>query len=341
MQIENKILKKENIEKLYNKLKADSKIFAPTKDDKNSTVFKYNTEFKDLVFDHIQTVESVKNTVFPKIETLFKYNTVSENGVDIEDVDLSKIQDLVVWGVHPCDASSFGILKSIFMWDIDDEFFKQRLNKLTIVGLSCFKCDENCFCTSVGLNPGSTEGSDILLSPLKDGNFFVEIITEKGKEVIVKNAELFDSVGNEQKDSNLANVEKKFDRADVTKNLPALFDDRFWIKNSLRCIGCGACAYVCPTCACFDIQDVSKGKQGKRIRCWDSCGIELFTKHTSGHNPREYQSQRWRQRIMHKFSYMPERNNSLGCIGCGRCSRACPVDMNILEQLIKISEHKI
>jgi formate hydrogenlyase subunit 6/NADH:ubiquinone oxidoreductase subunit I len=131
----------------------------------------------------------------------------------------------------------------------------------------------------------------------------------------------------------MTEVKKKFSHEEVTGKLASAFEHPFWIENSLRCIGCGACAYVCPTCACFDIQDESRGKNGKRYRSWDSCGFGLLTIHTSGHNPRSVQSQRWRQRIMHKFSYMPERNNSLGCVGCGRCSSGCPVDMNIAEQL--------
>jgi sulfhydrogenase subunit beta (sulfur reductase) len=106
----------------------------------------------------------------------------------------------------------------------------------------------------------------------------------------------------------------------------------------MRCLGCGACAFVCPTCACFDIQDEGSRAGGKRLRCWDSCGFAMFTLHTSGHNPREEQSQRWRQRLMHKFAYMPERQQVLGCVGCGRCSRACPADMEIREHILAVLE---
>jgi len=149
---------------------------------------------------------------------------------------------------------------------------------------------------------------------------------------------LFEKTTNIEKEKFLAEVPVRFNHEEIRERLDKFFESKEWIEQSLRCLGCGACAYVCPTCACFDIQDEAHGKNGSRVRCWDSCGFSHFTLHTSGHNPREVQSERWRQRIMHKFSYMPERLSVYGCTGCGRCSRACPVDMNILEHLISIQE---
>jgi sulfhydrogenase subunit beta (sulfur reductase) len=330
--MENKIIKKASLEKLYSKLQVSgNKIFSPVLKE-GKCEFVYNPAYQDVTYDHIQTAQSIKNTVFPKIENILHFKNEG-NETSIQDIDLDKIPEVVVWGVHPCDAKGFGVLKSIFMWDSHDKFFDTRLQKLAVIGLSCYKCDEYCFCTSVGLNPGATEGSDILLTDLSNGDYLAEIITPKGQAIVDQNVEFFEKVNDETKEVNLAKVEKRFEYEKVTKNLASLFDSPFWLENSLRCIGCGACAFVCPACACFDIQDETRSKNGKRLRCWDSCGFKLFTIHTSGHNPREVQSQRWRQRIMHKFSYMPERNESLGCVGCGRCSRTCPVDMNIQEQL--------
>jgi formate hydrogenlyase subunit 6/NADH:ubiquinone oxidoreductase subunit I len=179
----------------------------------------------------------------------------------------------------------------------------------------------------------------MLLTRLSDGNYLAEIITPKGEALVQLAPELFQAGPTESKEQNIANVPQIFEVKDLADKLQHSFDKlEFWAEQSFRCLGCGACAFLCPICACFDIQDEGNQQQGKRLRCWDSCGFSLFTLHTSGHNPREVQNQRWRQRLMHKFSYMPERLGVLGCVGCGRCSRACPVDMNILEHIEHVVE---
>jgi sulfhydrogenase subunit beta (sulfur reductase) len=330
MENNRKLIRKQSLEKLYNNLSAGHKIYAPVIAPDKQVEYKYNPGFSDVTFEHIRSTLSVKNVVFPKVENLFYY-TNSKTESTVKDIDLNNIPEVVLWGSHPCDNAAFDILRSIFCWDIKDEFFQKRLEKLVVIGLACHKSDDYCFCTSVGLNPDSSIGSDILLSRLQGGDYQAEILTEKGENIVSTHKELFENVSGEK--VVLTTVKQKFRHDQVTDKLSGAFENPFWIENSLRCIGCGACAYVCPTCACFDIQDETRGKEGKRYRSWDSCGFGLFTLHTSGHNPRHVQSQRWRQRIMHKFSYMPERNESLGCVGCGRCSAGCPVDMNIAEQL--------
>lgn len=325
-----KLIRNESLEKLYSSLSEKRKIYAPVKTDDQKTEFRYNPPFSDVVSDHIRSTLSVKNLVFPKVENLLFF-TNSKAESTISETDPDKYPEVVLWGAHPCDTAAFDILKSIFCWDTKDEFFSRRLEKLLVIGLSCSASDGYCFCTSVGLSPSSEKGSDLLLTHLEKGGFLVRIVTEKGAAIVDSHPGLFEEYNGEE--TLVCDVRRKFDTALVTEKLSLSFENPFWVENSLRCLGCGACAYVCPTCACFDIQDETKGIKGRRYRSWDSCGFGLFTLHTSGHNPRSVQSQRWRQRIMHKFSYMPVNNNSLGCVGCGRCSSGCPVDMNISEQL--------
>jgi sulfhydrogenase subunit beta (sulfur reductase) len=341
MNIDRRLVRRDSLEKLFDILKQNNKtIIAPlTKNGRIS--FSAVDNFKIISTDYIQTTQSSKNVAFPRTEKILDF-TRSKEGIAVKPFDYQSIPEVIIWGVRPCDTMGIGELSTIFNWDSRDEIYNRRLSRTTVFGFSCSRADESCFCTSVGGNPGNTSGSDILFTQMgENGDFLAEIITEKGFAIVTLADDLFGKTDKAEKEKYIADVPVKFDQNEIREMLDKFFESEHWIEQSLRCIGCGACAYVCPTCACFDIQDESHGRSGSRVRCWDSCGFSLFTLHTSGHNPREVQSQRWRQRIMHKFSYMPGRLSVYGCTGCGRCSRACPVDMNILEHLISIQEVSI
>jgi formate hydrogenlyase subunit 6/NADH:ubiquinone oxidoreductase subunit I len=338
MNIDKRLIRKDSLEKLFDILKQNSKkIYAPiTRNGK--TTFRDAVSFGGISAGYIQTTESSKDIAFPRTEKVLNYSR-TKDGMSVKGIDLQDIPEVILWGVRPCDATGIGELSSIFNWDYKDEIYNNRLSKVTVFGFSCFKSDEYCFCTSVGGNPGNTEGSDILFTRMgEEGDYIAEILTEKGNAVAVLAPGLFEKSETPDKHEFLAVVPVKFNHEEIRIRLESYFESPEWISQSLKCLGCGACAYVCPTCACFDIQDEAHGRKGSRVRCWDSCGFSHFTLHTSGHNPRNVQSARWRQRIMHKFAYMPERQSVYGCTGCGRCSRACPADMNILEHLISIQE---
>lgn len=331
-----KLLSKDAHRKWIESLLAGKQAYGPVQQGKRIGYQKIRS-FDELTFDFIIPDMSAKAFVFPKAEKLFSY-TKTKTEVDVQDINLDAIPERVVVGVRPCDAAGMESLRSIFDWEPGDPIFDTRLKRTTLVAYSCNTCDDYCFCTSIGGGPGNTKGSDILLTQMDSGDYIAEILTEKGEALVASNEGLFAESEGLDKEKYLANVPKRFDDAGLEEKMNKAFDTEIFNEYAIRCLGCAACAYVCPTCACFDIQDDKRGSKGQRTRSWDSCGAKLFTLHTSGHNPRETQGARWRQRLMHKFAYMPERLEVRGCVGCGRCSRRCPADMNIAENLSQISK---
>lgn len=315
-------------------------VFAPVRKEDKTTEFARIRTGQEMSTDHVLTRLSAKEYVFPRTEKLFSY--VKKHGeVDIANFHYEGIPQRVVFGLRPCDAVGMIALGKIFQQEPKDAIFQARMDKTTLVSISCTRSDAACFCTSVGIGPGDTRGSDMQLTPMENGDYLAEILTEKGQALVDLNAALFEPLPQDfsvTKEQLLVQPDPIFDGSLAYKKLNEQFESAVFEEQALACLGCGTCAFVCPTCGCFDIQDESRGSSGVRLRIWDSCGLKQFTLHTSGHNPRDTQGKRWRQRLMHKFSYMPERLDVSGCVGCGRCTRACPVSMSISQSIKQIIE---
>jgi ferredoxin len=299
-------------------------------------LFSVITSPEQLVLDKDLPRKSPKGVFFPQSEIILRYRK-KEGGVELEDVD-NFAPPTVLLGVHPCDAASMEILDKVFAGKYADKFYLKRRENTVVVALGCDgPLDADCFCTEVGLAPNSRKGADVYLKRLESGDLHMEALTPKGEQLVSKSsdcledAEPLDAAGEAS-----AADEPRFNLDEVKAWLDEHFDDEFWQELALRCAGCGTCAYLCPTCHCFDIVDETRLGEGVRRKNWDSCQFGLFTKHASGHNPRDDQSARFRQRVMHKFKYYVDNFGSTLCVGCGRCVRSCPVGQSLLEVLVEI-----
>ncbi len=283
----------------------------------------------------------LKEFFFPPTEPLLHWRQ-RKNDVELQEVP-TKFGPRVLLGVRPCDAAAVEALDKVMGWDYRDELWFGRREATTIVALACSgPADASCFCTTVGLGPDATRGSDLLLVPAP-GGYLAEAATPKGEALLTQHAKRFGDPSAEA--TAQAQENRAAARAAVGKNLQASperitkwlgtnFEHPFWKGLALRCHGCGACATLCPTCHCFDIVDEpDRFDHGTRRRNWDTCQTSKFTIHASGHNPRADQNARMRQRVLHKFSIYPQRFQQLLCTGCGRCARGCGGGMDLLQVL--------
>ncbi|MCE5229548.1 4Fe-4S dicluster domain-containing protein [bacterium] len=282
-----------------------------------------------LVLDgFIHPSNSIKEFFFPRHERLYGYR-IEGRKVELSDPPAPDAEQVII-AARPCDAAALPILDKLFNWDSRDEFYNRRRAATTIVTLACSAHDSACFCTSVGLAPDATNGSDAMLVPAGEGRYEVRALTDKGRA-------LFEGKTEPSTDNGHAcdGPPARFDANNLRDFLRGNFESPVWAELTLRCLGCGTCAYVCPTCHCFDIDDQgacaasATASAGARMKNWDSCQFRMFTQHASGHNPRANQAQRQRQRIMHKFFVYPERFGAILCTGCGNCTRACPVSLGV------------
>lgn len=286
---------------------------------------------------------SVKEFLFPKTEKILRYQYLGKD-VTVEDVPPPAAGRTVVFGARPCDAASLPVVEPLWNWDYKDEFFNARRAATVVVTYACRTApDEACFCVSVGLGPSSELGADIVLFPLDETAVAVRFVTAAGREFENSFAEFGKGEASEEAleafrktgEASLAH-RKKFDR--VQDWLEAHYEDRLWEEKAFRCIGCGTCTFLCPTCHCFDIQDESCFDAGYRLKNWDACQFSLFTLHTSGHNPRDTQPKRYRQRIFHKYAVYPKKFGKILCTGCGRCVAHCPVNLSLYDVVATAQE---
>jgi sulfhydrogenase subunit beta (sulfur reductase) len=286
---------------------------------------------------HVNTLNPPKARFFPHTETILTFHK-DNRGMAI-DLPKQEKKKSLLFGVRPCDARSFVMLDKLFLeGEYRDPYYAEKRGNTLVVSIGCNRPLRSCFCTAIGGGPFGTEGTDVLMVDLGD-DYLAEPASAKGEELLglMASAREAHEAHIRRREELEAACRSQIEYGDLLNGVKArldlMFEHSFWDTLFLKCIACGNCTYHCPTCHCFDIVDEATERGGKRMRNWDSCMYPLFTLHASGHNPRPTGRERWRQRLMHKFSYYVENFGVSACVGCGRCIINCPVNMDIRQIL--------
>lgn len=320
----------ESLARLLDNLARDLRLAAPVRDEEGIIAFRPVADTGQVLMDYQNSTVPPKSFFFPQSEKMFSFSLLKD-GVTLDS--RSGSVKSVLFGVRPCDLRSILSLDPVFGGTFNDPYYLKKRDNSTIIGMACSKPSPRCFCTSFGFGPADGEGSDIMLTPAGSG-YIVESRTGKGRELVASYKSLFENVRPGEEAPAEPPV-KKIDLTGVKEVLDENFELQYWDGIFEKCLGCGICTYLCPTCHCFDIFDYTAGgNDGERRRGWDSCMFGHFTLMAGGHNPRPSKKERVRNRFMHKLKYHIDRYGLSGCVGCGRCVKSCPVNIDI-RQIIK------
>ena len=334
-------LRRERLGDLLARLAEKRKVVAPVQD---GPIVSYRAvqDGSRVTLDFTNSRPSPKQHLMPQTERIFRYRY---DGAGLSLLEEEAPEPQVLFGVRPCDAAALLLLDGALGGEIPDAAYQARRDATTVLGLACEKAGSACCCTAFGLSPGATLGSDLMLYP-DGGRLLAEALTPKGEAILQAARDLLEWA----EDAALGLLRSAYQSKPVplaerlsldgaAADLETRFEDPAWGELAERCLGCGICTHLCPTCHCFALQDEGNSREGSRLRCWDSCMYSDFTRMAGGHNPRPSPKERLRQRFMHKLNYYPDRHEGRYlCVGCGRCVERCPVGLHlpaVLEALRK------
>jgi len=324
-------IKKDNIPKFIDILLKEYEVIAPTKvhGDAVYAVLSSGDEFID---EH--TLASPKEFVYPQIEKLFEYKFEKLKFTVHYELDTTK---RIIMGIKPCDLRGIERLDVIFE---NDPYYLSRRKNTVMIAFACAKPCEHGFCKDLG-GPSLDKGYDLQFTDIGE-YYFIQVGSKRGSAIIDMTKDLIEKATDDDEKTRESVIEK------TIKQLPDIkvkgiekvleWDMPVVEEYASKCISCGGCNFVCPSCFCYNVADIPVDGAGWRQRDWDSCLLPGFTRMASGENPREEAKSRMRQRLFHKFKYFYEVYLEYQCTGCGRCYQVCPVKIDLRDFIKRVWE---
>jgi ferredoxin len=300
----------------------------------------------DAFFAYVVGPHSWKKLLFPPAKRLWTA-TRSNGGYDVApEVEHPPLYAFI--GVRSCELHAIAIQDRVFLeGKFVDPAYKARRDHVFTVAVNCGRAGGTCFCTSMNTGPKASGGYDLALTEVIKGDrhyFVVDIGTEHGQEVMaevpcVAANELEREAADEATENAVSQMKRSMDTVGLKELLYRNYENPRWEDVAKRCLTCGNCTMVCPTCFCTTVEDTTDltGDVAERWRRWDSCFTGDFS-FIHGGNIRQSAKSRYRQWMTHKLATWLDQFGSSGCVGCGRCITWCPVGIDITEEVRAIRE---
>ena len=295
-----------------------------------------------------------KSVLMPARELVARYGAAAEGD------PLDEVRDCAVTliGLRGHECIALGYLDAVMLGEPQaDPFYQLRREQATIISVDCVAAAASCFCNLLGNKAFAEKNFDLNLSPI-DGGYVVESGSDKGEGLIEKAGGLLQAAAEDHIKLQEAMRQRTADQLQEQNSeyscpeqtpdwMPDSSEEPFWWRELAKCVQCGGCTAVCPTCFCFMLYDQQAGSDRyERLRTSDSCQFTGYSQMAGvpggpKPDPRRSHMSKFQRRFFHKFVYDPRVMGMYGCVGCGRCGQTCPGEIDLRRVLSDLTKEPV